>query len=136
MKYHCDLSIKLGQTNNILANEGKINQVLTNLLVNAGQAISDNGKITIRSGILHHKIHNKCVWFSVEDNGCGIEPDNIRRIFEPFYTSKKVGEGTGLGLAISYSIIEKINGLMEVSSELNRGTKFTVYIPPIEIVEE
>ena len=129
LRYHCDLQVELGMTKKIQTNEGKMNQVLTNLLVNAGHAIDDRGWIKIVTGTDNHEILGLCTWFSVEDSGCGIEPEKINRVFEPFYTTKGIGEGTGLGLAISYSIIEKLGGLLEVSSKLNLGTKFTAFIP-------
>ena len=129
LKYHCDLRVNLGDTAEVFANEGKINQVLTNLLVNAGHAIEDKGWIQVTSGSRHHEPLGLCTWVSVEDNGSGIAPENLQRVFEPFYTSKEVGQGTGLGLAISYSIIEKLGGVLEVESELNRGTRFTAYLP-------
>ncbi|MCG8669728.1 MAG: ATP-binding protein [Pseudomonadales bacterium] len=131
LKYHCDLIVDLGETASVNANSGKINQVLTNLLVNAGHAIENKGNITVSTGQDQHPDLGNCTWFAVEDNGCGISPENLSRIFEPFYTSKEVGKGTGLGLAISYSIIEKLGGKLEVKSTLNKGTKFTAFIPTI-----
>ena len=128
LKYHCDLHIELGDTRPVLANEGKINQVLTNLLVNAGHAIEDKGTIQVHSGTAKHKEIGDSTWFSVRDDGCGISPQNLDRIFEPFYTSKDIGKGTGLGLAISYSIIEKLGGKITVESELNKFTCFTVFL--------
>jgi len=131
LKYHCTIDTQLQSVTPVICNIGKLNQVITNLLVNAGQAIEDKGIIRIRSGVGVHATVGSCVWFLVEDNGCGIARQNLGRIFEPFYTTKEVGKGTGLGLAISYSIIEKMGGVMEVESELNKGTSFTVYLPSI-----
>lgn len=129
LKYHCNLDVALGDTDPVMASEGKLNQVLTNLLVNAGHAITDKGTITIRSGITETQDNGPCSWFSVRDNGCGIPEEQVAHIFDPFYTSKPVGKGTGLGLSISYSIIKKFSGSITVESDLNVGTCFTVFLP-------
>ncbi|MFT4870337.1 MAG: two-component system NtrC family sensor kinase [Colwellia sp.] len=65
----------------------------------------------------------------IKDNGKGISPENLLKVFDPFYTTKAVGEGTGLGLAISHGIIEKHNGKIEVLSEVNVGTCFKIILP-------
>lgn len=129
LKYHCELVQELGEIGPVLGNVGKVNQVIMNLLMNAGQAIDEKGIITLRSGKAAHPVLGHCCYFSVEDNGCGIAPASISKVFDPFYTSKKVNEGTGLGLSISYSSIENMGGTIEVISELNRFTRFTVFLP-------
>lgn len=129
LKYHCDVVLNLGLTDHVIGNEGKINQVLTNLLVNARHAIEEKGHIHIDSSTCEHPKLGHCTWFSIKDDGVGIPPENITRIFEPFYTSKDVGKGTGLGLSISYSIIENMGGIIDVQSQLNKGTCFTIYLP-------
>ena len=102
----------------------QINQVFLNLLVNAGQAIERDGRITLRSG------HDAAeVWLEVQDNGCGIPGDQLDRIFDPFFTTKPVGQGTGLGLSLSYSILRKHHGRVEVRSEVGAGTCFRVVLP-------
>jgi two-component system NtrC family sensor kinase len=65
----------------------------------------------------------------VSDNGCGISPDNLAKVFSPFFTTKPVGEGTGLGLSVCYGIIESMGGTMEVKSDQGRGSVFTVRLP-------
>lgn len=132
LKYHCDLQVSLEATHPVFGNQGKINQVITNLLVNAGQAIEDKGWIQVTTGTDTHGALGLCTWFKVEDNGVGIAPENLKRVFEPFYSSKDVSQGTGLGLSISYSIIEKMNGTLEVYSQLGKGTSFVAYIPVFE----
>lgn len=129
LKYHCEIDVELGYVVDVDGNEGKINQVIMNLLVNAGQAITDRGEIHVCSGVSMHPFLGECTYFYVEDNGCGIAAENISKVFDPFYTSKGVNEGTGLGLSVSYSIIESMGGVIEVQSELNQFTRFTVYIP-------
>lgn len=102
----------------------QLNQVLLNLLVNAAQAIEQDGIIRITTGF-----DNSWVWFEVSDNGKGMDNAELARIFEPFYTSKPKGEGTGLGLPLSRSIVEKHHGVIEVSSTPGVGSCFTVKIP-------
>ena len=103
---------------------GQVNQVWTNLLVNAAQAIAGEGEVRISS-----RVEGEMVVISIADNGSGIEPEKLNRIFEPFFTTKPVGEGTGLGLSISYGIIEKHGGSITVESIIGVGTTFNVAIP-------
>lgn len=102
----------------------QINQVVMNLLTNAEQAITGRGTITVRTGVEADK-----VWFEVQDTGCGIAPDKQARIFEPFYTSKPVGQGTGLGLSISFGIVQRHGGQITVTSAPARGSTFRVTLP-------
>lgn len=103
---------------------GQLNQVWTNLLVNAAQAITGAGEVRISS-----RVEDEMVVISIGDTGSGIDPDKLNRIFEPFFTTKPVGEGTGLGLSISYGIIEKHCGSITVESIVGAGTTFSVAIP-------
>ncbi|WP_426113779.1 ATP-binding protein [Massilia sp. PWRC2] len=102
----------------------ELNQVFLNILMNAGHAIAHGGQITIATGVA-----GKEVWISIADNGAGMPPQVVKRIFEPFYTTKPVGVGTGLGLSISYSIIEQHRGRIEVSSTVGVGTRFCIHLP-------
>lgn len=103
----------------------QINQVLLNLLTNAVQAIDhEQGRLLIRT---YTRGEFACI--SVEDNGSGIPPEHVSRIFEPFYTTKKVGEGTGLGLSISYRIIKDHGGDIRLATKLGVGTRFEVSLP-------
>ena len=95
-----------------------------NLLVNAAHAVEDNGVITLSSGC-----ENGQVWIEVKDNGKGIAPDVLSRIFDPFYTTKPVGVGTGLGLSLSYNIINKHGGHIDVESTPKQGACFRVWLP-------
>ncbi|MGN1154381.1 MAG: ATP-binding protein [Candidatus Gastranaerophilaceae bacterium] len=99
-----------------------LNQVFMNILVNACQAIKEQGTITITT-----EYKNKQLKISIEDTGCGIE--DTEKIFLAGYTTKGVGVGTGLGLAISSKIIAKHNGKIEVKSKINEGSKFLITIP-------
>lgn len=109
---------------------GQLNQVWTNLLVNAAQSINGKGEVSITT-----VLEGESATVSISDTGCGIEPELLNRIFDPFFTTKTVGEGTGLGLSISYGIIEKHGGTISVESERGVGTTFKVSIP-IEKQEE
>src|ERR1044071_8326686 len=80
-------------------NSGKLQQVFTNLLLNARDAIPDGGRITLRALASEDR---DALSVEVEDNGIGIAPENVARIYDPFFTTKGVGRGTGLGLAVSY----------------------------------
>ena len=95
-----------------------------NLLVNAAQAVADNGKVTIATRLVGDN-----VVVEIADNGGGIPDDLITKIFDPFFTTKPVGDGTGLGLSTSYGIIEKHGGKILVQSKPNKGATFVVSIP-------
>ncbi|KPK29656.1 MAG: hypothetical protein AMK69_05900 [Nitrospira bacterium SG8_3] len=99
-------------------------QVFVNLLINAVEAIEENGVITIKSYVNPNR---KIVGVTVTDTGAGIPPDDMAKIFEPFFSTKS--NGTGLGLAVSYGIVQKHHGNIQVSSRLGEGTCFTVEIP-------
>ncbi len=103
---------------------GQLNQVWMNLLVNAAQAVSDQGEVTIST-----RRDGDSVAIAISDTGTGIPEDERSRIFDPFFTTKPIGEGTGLGLSISYGIVERHGGTIAVVSELGTGTTFTVRIP-------
>lgn len=126
LKYHCDVDVDLGTVPATLMFPSKINQVLMNLLLNAGQAIEGKGKISISTGVSGNNIFVK-----ITDDGMGIAKEKLAQIFMPFYTSKPVGQGTGLGLAISHRIIEQHDGKIEVESTVGQGSCFTVYLPII-----
>jgi PAS domain S-box-containing protein len=118
-------------TRGVLANEGRLTQVLVNLLSNASQAIpegqADRHAITIRSWDDAHSVH-----ISVTDTGVGIPADVIPRVFDPFFTTKDPGAGVGLGLAICHGIITGYGGTIEVASAPGQGTTFTVSLPASE----
>ena len=124
LKYHCDIVTKLQEVSQVEINVGKICQVLTNLLINAGQAIGDRGTITIET-----YSHNDLVYVSVCDTGSGIPAENLKRLFDPFFTTKPEGQGTGLGLAISFGIAQEHSGDLTVTSELSKGSCFILTLP-------
>jgi len=109
----------------IEANAGELQQVFTNLLTNAFQAMNEKGgALTLSTRSLKDTVEIK-----VSDNGKGISQKNINKIFDPFFTTKKIGEGTGLGLNIVYRIITKYEGTIDVESKEGIGTTFTIKFP-------
>jgi len=112
----------------IAALHGQINQVFTNIIANAIQAMENGGRITITTKLVN-KEGKEYVSISIKDTGVGM-PENVKaKIFEPFFTTKDIGEGTGLGLSISYGIIRNHKGIIEVFSEVGKGTEFVIYLP-------
>ncbi len=109
-----------------------LQQVLVNLLNNAIDAVMERhgthgGAVFVTAG----PAENGKVSISVGDNGCGIHPDDLEKVFRPFFTTKPVGKGTGLGLSVCYGIINDMGGTMDVESDVGRGTTFTVFLPAV-----
>jgi len=107
----------------------QLNQVFLNLFVNAAQAITDKGYIKIK---LFTEKQYLCI--QISDSGSGIPDENLKKIFDPGFTTKGVGVGSGLGLAISYNIIKKHNGTISVNSEVGKGTTFIISLPIEQIL--
>ena len=95
-----------------------------NIIMNAIQSIDEKGEIQIKT--YSDETH---VYLEISDNGRGIPAENLKKIFDPGYTTKSSGVGTGLGLAISYKIVEAHKGNIKAESTVNEGTKFTIEIP-------
>lgn len=124
-KYKCDVTKDRGNVPMINGNASQIEQVLVNILMNAIQSISKTrGRIDIKTFT-----ENSMVCISVSDDGDGIPADCIKYIYDPFFTTKEIGSGTGLGLSIAYGIIQSHQGKIDVSSEMGRGTTFTLRFP-------
>ncbi|HXC93996.1 MAG TPA: ATP-binding protein, partial [Geobacteraceae bacterium] len=102
-----------------------LRQVCMNLLINAHQAISGDGLVEITTRLTKQSM----VMFQIRDTGCGISKDAIDQIWDPFFTTKDVGQGTGLGLAVTYNIIKRLGGDISVESQVGKGSKFTVRMP-------
>ena len=111
----------------IFANAGKIQQVFTNLILNARDAMVGGGTINLLTAVEDDKIV-----VEVSDTGEGIESENLSKIFDPFFTTKGVGNGTGLGLAVSYGIMQEHAGTITATSEIGKGTTFNLVFPPAE----
>jgi two-component system NtrC family sensor kinase len=127
LKYKATVKKELGDIPRTKCNAGQLNQVFMNILINAAQAIEQQGEISIST---RHEDSN--IYITISDTGCGVPEDKINRIFEPFFTTKEVGQGTGLGLSIAYDIIRKHNGDIRVDSKPGGGTTFTIKIPVID----
>jgi two-component system, NtrC family, sensor kinase len=104
----------------------QIEQVLLALMMNALDAMPQGGNLWVTTRLSRE---DSAVRITVRDDGCGIPPEILPRLFEPFLTTKETGRGVGLGLAISRSILERHNGNIEVQSEVGKGTTFTVTLP-------
>jgi PAS domain S-box-containing protein len=113
----------------VFGNSGKLQQVFTNLLLNARDSISDGGSIKIST--IPGEDHGLTI--EVRDSGIGIAPENVAKIYDPFYTTKGVGRGTGLGLAVSYGIVQEHSGHISVESIPGRGTTFRITLPTANV---
>ena len=121
-----DVERHLGDVPSITCSPSQVNQVLLNLVTNSAQAMDKpRGHIAITT----RPAGASAVVIEVEDNGKGIAPEALPRVFDPFYTTKEVGKGTGLGLAIAYKIVTQHGGRIEVRSTLGIGTVVTVTLP-------
>ena len=123
----------------ILANTTQIHQVVINLCTNAFHAVeATEGHIEVRLEELpgvpaHLDFDSKtCVMLTVTDNGYGIAAEDQEKIFDPFFTTKEVGKGTGLGLSVVHGIVKNHGGVIEVESQVNRGTSITIFFPTTE----
>jgi PAS domain S-box-containing protein len=110
----------------IIGDPSGLRQVCMNLLMNAHQAIQGAGVVEISTRTNKQSM----VLFEIRDTGCGIPKDAIEQIWDPFYTTKGVGKGLGLGLAVTYNIIKRLGGDICVESQVGKGSKFTVRMPP------
>ena len=123
----------------VMIDPSQVDQILANLCVNARDAISGIGRISIETEkavfneeycLIHSGfISGEYVLISVSDDGCGMDKEIQEKIFEPFFTTKELGQGTGLGLATVYGILKQNNGFINVYSELGKGSTFKIYLP-------
>jgi len=109
----------------VFGNAGKLQQVFTNLIINARDAMFGGGQIMLTTACSDEDE----VVIEVSDTGSGIEPENLNKIYDPFFTTKGVGSGTGLGLAVSYGIVQEHAGTIEAQSEIGNGTTFRLVFP-------
>jgi PAS domain S-box-containing protein len=129
-----------GGPNFINADPGLIHQVVLNLCLNAKDAMPEGGSLTLSerrldASLLDEKFGGELsgpyIALSVSDTGVGIDDEHLAKIFDPFFTTKEKGKGTGLGLSIVHGIVKSHNGFIDVQSEKNKGTTFTLYFPAI-----
>ncbi|OOZ42233.1 hypothetical protein BOW53_01240 [Solemya pervernicosa gill symbiont] len=124
LKYKAEVIKDYGYLPQIECIIAQLNQVFMNILVNAAHAIEKRGVITI-----HTTTDRDGVLIVIEDDGKGMDDQTQARIFDPFYTTKPVGEGTGLGMSLSYNIVQKHGGTITVESQVDKGTEFRIWLP-------
>jgi signal transduction histidine kinase/ActR/RegA family two-component response regulator len=141
---HVELRLQLEPgLGRVLADPNQLEQVITNLAVNARDAMPSGGTLTIRTATLDEAevlpsspesspLLGPLVELSVSDNGVGMDERTQARLFEPFFTTKELGRGTGLGLATVYGIVRQSGGHIRVSTRLHHGSTFTIYLPMAE----
>ncbi|MBA3460206.1 MAG: HAMP domain-containing histidine kinase [Deltaproteobacteria bacterium] len=124
------------ETLRIAADDGQLTQVLTNLVVNGIQATPARGTVAIRAKVVEQQPppyvgSDEASWMAIEvkDNGTGLDDSSRARIFEPFFSTKGIGEGTGLGLSVSWGLVREHGGWIDVQSVLGEGSTFTVFLP-------
>lgn len=135
-----DLKIKSSRDlGRVFMDKGHFDQVIMNIMVNARDAMPPGGTITLTTQNCEFKKakrlgHNMIaagsyILMEIMDTGEGIKPENIDRIFDPFFSTKKVGEGTGLGLSTVYGIVKQAGGFISAASKVGKGTTFSIYLP-------
>ena len=110
----------------MMIDAAQIKQMLVNLVSNGIDAVDQSGEVRVSA---HRCNGGDAVEIQVADNGCGIAPENLPKLFTPFFSTKEMGKGTGLGLAIAYGIVKMHSGDISAESEVNRGTTFTICLP-------
>lgn len=116
----------------VIGNRGKLQQVLLNIVNNAFAAMPRDGRLSISA----QKTDEPFVRLKISDSGCGISPENLKHIFEPFFSTKTNQGGTGLGLSITYGLVQELGGRINVESKVNEGTTFIIYLPTTTQKEE
>jgi two-component system, NtrC family, sensor kinase len=114
----------------VRGNENRLQQVFFNLILNARDAMPSGGWLTLAT-----RADEDAVVVEIRDTGTGIKPQDIKRIYDPFFTTKGIGRGTGLGLSVSYGILQEHGGAIFVESAPGQGTTFQVALPPMAAQE-
>jgi CheY-like chemotaxis protein len=126
----------------VKADAGQIEQVVMNLVVNARDAMPHGGRLELETGEVM-VAHSDPFWpdplppgpyvtLAVRDTGCGMSAETLGHLFEPFFTTKELGKGTGLGLSTVYGIVRQSGGTVGITSDVGKGTSFTIYLPRLE----
>jgi two-component system NtrC family sensor kinase len=131
LKYRCRVQKTLNAIPSVYGNISQLNQVFTNLLINAAHAIKKDGEISIVTDYTDNE-----VVIRIADTGCGIPPEHLERLFKPFFTTKPVGQGTGLGLYLSNEIILQHQGTIAVYSTEGEGAEFVIRLPAAKQEDE
>jgi PAS domain S-box-containing protein len=131
IKYRARVVKDLEDVPPVLGSDGRLSQVLLNLLVNSAHAIPI-GNVSANEIRVRTWREDRTVCVEIADTGSGIRPEHLERIFDPFFTTKPTGVGSGLGLAICHSIVRAHGGTIAVSSELGRGTRFVIRLPALD----
>lgn len=124
VKYHCKVIQEFTDTPSIYCNKNELTQVFLNIIINAAQAIPEQGVITLST-----RSSDDYIIIDISDTGIGIPEENLDKIFNPFFTAKPLGVGTGLGLSVSYGIIKDLDGTISAESSPGNGATFTILIP-------
>jgi PAS domain S-box-containing protein len=121
----------------VLADQGQLEQVVMNLVVNACDAMPEGGRLTVETAREPGEGLGSRGWavLAVSDTGCGMDDETKARVFEPFFTTKEAGRGTGLGLATVYGIVTRAGGRIQVDTAPGQGTTFRVYLPRVEAAQ-
>lgn len=106
------------------SDRGKLQQIFLNIINNAFASMTTGGMVRVEAKVEDDRIH-----IEISDTGCGISKENMEYIFEPFFSTKTEVGGTGLGLSITYSLVQELGGRIEVSSKVEKGTRFTIILP-------
>jgi len=136
VRYRASLIERIAEVPAVIADASQLEQVLVNLLMNAAQALLPETAAANEIAVSAHLEGSGDVVIEVRDNGVGIAEENLERVFDPFFTTREVGQGTGLGLSISRGIVERFGGRIEIESELGRGTVVRVRLRRAALVAE
>jgi len=129
VRHRAELVLELGATPKVVADDGRLTQVVINLIVNAAHAIPEGRSASHRITVRTTKDARGQAVIEVIDTGAGMPPEVRARVFDPFYTTKAVGSGTGLGLSICHGIVTQLGGTIEIESAVARGTTVRVALP-------
>ena len=118
----------------LMADASQIQEVFENIIRNAAEVMDGSGDLDIKSKFLHDESGKDIIEIHFADTGPGISPENIKHIFNPFFTTKNIGHGTGLGLAVSYGIVERHEGTIHVENREEKVAVFIVRLPVKKLV--